>query len=479
MVDKEKINKPFKKVYKDNNDGRHKIKYADGTIYLINNAHNISPLDNRYRDLILEMAELFSDFNMVRAKVMIEVEYFKHLCKHKIGKLKEVLVVDFDSFDNIYRNFTDDDYHTIQDKEKKTHHDIKAIEYFVRDKFKSLDFEDRWLEYIHFGLTSQDIVSLANAKILDTCMKIIGDKFISFMKELNEFSKIHNKTIIIARTHGQPAIPTSIGREMTVFVYRLQQIMDKIGSTEIKCKFGGAIGNMIAHYDSFPDENWDSIINKFVNDMGVQRSFVTTQTDNYDSFCTIFDHMRGICNIMIDLCRDMWMYISRDYFSMKVSKEFVGSSTMPQKINPINFESAEGNFEIAAMWFDFLSNKLRISRLQRDLTDSTVIRNIGIPFGHFQLALANINKAFNILQVNRSIIKEELENSYFTLAEAVQTRLRKEGYTSAYEEVKDHFRGINTMDRKQYHIIIAKIEGIPYKLREELTDLKPEDYYRG
>lgn len=470
-------------IYKDNSDGRHKIKYADGTIDLINQAHNICPLDSRYRNNILEISEFFSDFNMVRAKVMVEVEYFKHLYDKRIGGFKEVkkaLVEDnMEILDNVYKNFTDEDYHVICDKEKNTKHDIKAIEYFVRERFKELEVEDKWLEYIHFGLTSQDVVSLANAKILDVCMGFLGDKFMSFLSELNDFSKLYNKTIIIARTHGQPAIPTSIGREMTVFVYRLQQMMDKIGSTEIKCKFGGAIGNMMAHYSAFPDENWDNILNEFVSKMGLKRSYITTQTDNYDSFCTIFDHLRGLCNIMIDLCSDIWMYISMNYFKLKVDKDFVGSSTMPQKVNPVYFESAEGNFEIAAMWFDFLSNKLRKSRLQRDLTDSTVIRNLGMPFGYFKTALNSVTKGFEMLSVNKSIIKEELDNSYFVLAEAIQTRLRKEGYTSSYETIKEKFIGITSMNREQFHRVIADIEDIPYELREQFFDMKPEDYYRG
>lgn len=470
-------------VFIDTNDGCYKVKYPDGSVDQINQAHCISPLDNRYRDSIFEMRELFSDFNLVRTKVMIEVEYFKHLCEHEIGelgKIKHGLVKgNMVRLNIVYEQFTDDDYHTIKTIEKSTHHDIKAIECFVRDRFKILGIEDRLLEYVHFGLTSQDIVSLANAKILNTCMEILGNKFIGFMREMNEFSKAHNDVIIVARTHGQPAIPTSLGREITVYTYRLQMMMDKIATTKIKCKFGGAIGNMAAHYDSFPDVNWSKVLEEFVQSQGVERSYITTQTDNYDSFCTVFDHMRGISNIMTDLCRDMWMYISMDYFTLKVSKEFVGSSTMPQKVNPVNFESAEGNFEIATMWYGFLSNKLRISRLQRDLTDSTVIRNLGLPFAHFQLALKSMDRGFNMLKVNRSIIKEELNNSYFILAEALQTRLRKEGYTSAYDKIKEHFRGLNTMNRDEYHKVLAKIEDIPYDLREKLTDMKPEDYYRS
>lgn len=470
-------------VYKDTTDGRYKVRYPDSSVDLINKAHNLSPLDNRYGGSVNEMRELFSDFNMTRAKVMVEVEYFKHLYEHRIGGfsvIKRGLVEDnMDRLNTVYVDFTDDDYYAIKNIEKSTHHDIKAIEYFVRDKFKKLDVEDRWLEYVHFGLTSQDVVSLANAKILSTCMEILGTRFTNFMKELNDFSKAHNDVIMVARTHGQPAIPTSIGREITVYTYRLQMMMDKIAAINIKCKFGGAIGNMAAHYDSFPDVNWSKILEDFTKSMGVDRSYVTTQTDNYDSFCTVFDHMRGISNIMIDLCRDMWMYISRDYFSLKVSKEFVGSSTMPQKVNPVNFESAEGNFEIATMWYGFLSDKLRISRLQRDLTDSTVIRNLGLPFAHFQLAMKSIDRGFNMLEVNRSIIQEELDNSYFILAEALQTRLRKKGYTSAYDKIKEHFRGLNTMNREEYHKVLAKIEDIPYELREELIDMKPEDYYRG
>lgn len=470
-------------VYKDDSDNRYRIKYPDGTIDLINRAHNISPLDSKYKDLILEMVELFSDFNLVRAKVMVEVDYFKYLYENRIGEFKDIkhslVEDDIDLLNDIYMNFSDDDYNIIKEKEKDTHHDIKAIEYFVRDRLKEHDVEDKWLEYVHFGLTSQDIVSLSNAKILDACMGILGSKFLLFMNELNDFSVKHNDKVIVGRTHGKPAIPTSIGREITVFTYRLQQIMDRIGSMEIKCKFGGAVGNMMAMYDSLPEEDWDNLLNQFVMDMGLQRSLVTTQTDNYDSFCTIFDSIRSLCNILIDFCRDMWMYISRDYFIIKTGKKQVGSSTMPQKVNPIKFENAEGNLEIAVMWFGFLSDKLRKSRLQRDLSDSTVIRNIGIPFGHFQLAISNISRGIKQLDVNEDVINEELQNSYFILAEAVQTRLRKNGYSMAYDEARKLFQGIIKMNRKQYHATISKIKDIPYEFREELFDLKPEDYYRG
>jgi len=243
-------------------------------------------------------------------------------------------------------------------------------------------------------------------------------------------------------------------------------------------KFGGAVGNMAAHYDALPEENWGALLNEFVGTFGIQRSFVTTQVDNYDSFCSIFDHMRGLSQIMIDMSRDMWTYISMDYFSLKVEKGTVGSSTMPQKVNPINFENAEGNFEICTMWYGFMSNKFRISRLQRDLTDSTVSRNIGVPFGHFQLALDSMTRGFKQLKINRSIIKEELDNSYFILAEHLQTRLRKEGYTSAYETIKDLFQGVSKMNRTDYHAVISKIKDIPYEFMENLFDMKPEDYYR-
>lgn len=471
-------------IYRDNIDGKYKIKYADGTVDIINKAHNLSPLDNRYRHRIPEIAELFSDFNMTRAKVMVEVTYFKHLYINKVAGFKGVKesivnTIDIDDIDHIFTQFTDDDYRTIQAIERETDHDIKAIEYFVRSKLANYGIKKKWLEYVHFGLTSQDVVSLAYTKVIRTCVEILASKIISFMKNLNEFSKKHNKVIMVARTHGQPAIPTSVGREMTIFVYRMQQMLDKISNTELKCKFGGAIGNMAAHYDAFPDVNWENVLNKFVDTMGVQRTYVTTQTDNYDSLCTIFDHMRGISNIMIDLCKDMWTYISMNYFKINVGKNTVGSSTMPQKVNPIYFENAEGNLEISVMWFNFLSNKLRISRLQRDLTDSTVIRNVGIPFGHFQLSIDSMTRAFSILEVNKSIIKKELDNSYFILAESIQTRLRKEGYTSAYEKIKEHFRGIISMNRKQFHEVISAIDGIPYEFREKLFDMKPEDYYRS
>lgn len=442
-------------------------------------AININPLDSRYREKIVPLVSYFSDFALVKQKAMIETLYFIRITELLGGRTnrdpinKNLLIR--------LQNFNEHDYTRIQQLEAECKHDIKAVELWLREVIvQTSSHSKKERELIHIGLTSQDIVSSSYAVSIN---KYLDDQLREQLKQviykLEAFAKDNMESVFIARTHGQPAIPTSMGREMMVYCHRLYEAIMPIRELRMSAKFGGAIGNLAAHqFIEFDERTWKLVIESLFNSDELANTPITTgttQVDNYRSLCHMLDHLRAYANILIDLCRDMWHYISLGYFNIKVDANHVGSSTMPQKINPIQFENAEGNLEIFVMWCSFLTDKLSKSRLQRDLTDSTVIRNIGSVFGYLHLALDSLEKGLGSLSIDKSILKKELENNFQVLGEAVQSMLRKEGHTSAYMAVKEHFIG-QSMDKQKYVDAIKRLEIEDEELEYKLQCLEPQDY---
>lgn len=451
--------------------------------------HCINPLDSRYSKKIESVSKIFSDFNLTRIKVNVELTYFAFLVKHheKLGikQLKDISIEKLDAeIAIIVTEFDEKDFNEIADIEKATNHDIKAIEYYVHRKLISTQlFTPLELNFVHFGLTSQDVVSLSYAIAFKDYFNGVSSEQVADIKQLlHKLGEDMKGDIIIAKTHGQSALPTSIGRELNIFSERINSMIQRYKTNEISAKFGGAIGNSAAHKFAFPDADWETMLSLYCYSCHkIRRSDYTTQTDNYDSFAPNFDCIKQIALILIDLCRDIWQYISIGYFNISATKTFVGSSTMPQKINPIDFENAEGNLEIVVMWLEFLSKKLRTSRLQRDLSDSTVMRNLGIPFGHFSLAIKSIVTGLSKLSVDKDVINNELEHSYHILAEAVQIELKKHDngddvYENVYEIVKERFIGIKNMNDIEYRSIIASFN-IPDPIKDKLYSLEPKHYF--
>ena len=436
----------------------------------------ISPLDGRYRQKVEELDIYFSEFGLIRYRLMVEIEYFIALCDIPLPQLIDFRKDNFKVLRAFYEDFDLQDAEKIKDKEKVTNHDVKAIEYFLKDKFFQAGF-GKWSEFIHFGLTSQDINNTAiPLSIKDALINVYFPILYEVRETLANFANEWKDIPMLARTHGQPASPTRLGKEIEVFIARIDGQTKYFGQIPFSAKFGGATGNFNAHKVAYPDIDWLSFANNFVNDeLGLQRSHPTTQIEHYDNLAALFDNMRRINVILIDLARDFWSYISMDYFRQKIKKGEIGSSTMPHKINPIDFENCEGNLGYANAIFEYLSMKLPISRLQRDLTDSTVLRNTGVPFGHSVIAFKALLKGLNKLIVNTDKITSDLDNNWAVVTEAIQTILRREGYPKPYEALLDLTRTNQKITPESLINFIKNLE-LTDEVKAELRAITPFNY---
>ncbi|HUX57188.1 MAG TPA: adenylosuccinate lyase [Bacteroidales bacterium] len=436
----------------------------------------ISPLDGRYRHKVDELDLYFSEFGLIRYRMMVEIEYFIALCNIPLPQLIDFKKDNFKVLRSIYEDFNLSDASKIKEKEKITNHDVKAIEYFLKDKFYQEGF-DKWSEFIHFGLTSQDINNTAvPLSIKDALINVYFPILYELRETLASFADEWKDIPMLARTHGQPASPTRLGKEISVFIARIDGQSKYFGQIPYSAKFGGATGNFNAHKVAYPDIDWISFANNFVNeDLGLLRSHPTTQIEHYDNLAALFDNMRRINVILTDLARDLWTYISMDYFRQKIKKGEIGSSAMPHKVNPIDFENCEGNLGYANAIFEHLSMKLPISRLQRDLTDSTVARNIGVPVGHTVIAFNSLLKGLNKLIVNTDKIKSDLENNWAVVAEAIQTILRREGYPRPYEALLELTRTHQKITCESITNFIENLD-LSYEIKKELKEITPFNY---
>ena len=437
---------------------------------------NISPIDGRYHAKVSELSDYFSEYALIKFRIYVEIEYFIALTELPISQLK-----DFDSENRgklrkIYKKFNIEECKLIKDTEQKINHDVKAVEYYLKDKFEELGF-GKWKEFIHFGLTSQDINNTAiPISFRDSLIDVYAPLLEDLINTLSEMAIAWTKIPMLARTHGQPASPTMLGKEIRVFIERLSKQRNVFNSIPFSAKFGGATGNFNAHFVAYPDIDWILFADEFVSArLGLERCRYTTQIEHYDNLAAAFDGLKRINTILIDMCRDLWTYISMDYFKQKINKDEVGSSAMPHKVNPIDFENAEGNLGIANALFEHLSAKLPISRLQRDLTDSTVLRNIGVPMAHSILAFKSILKGLKKMQVNEQKIHEDLDNNWAVIAEAVQTILRREGYPHPYEALKELTRNGEKITKETMRIFIDGLE-ISEDIKEQLRGITPFNY---
>ena len=442
----------------------------------LNALTSISPVDGRYRQNTKDLAKYFSEYALIKYRVVVEIEYFISLCDAPLPQLKNIDRSVFASLRGIYKNFSEQDAQSVKDIEKVTNHDVKAVEYFIKDKFDHLGLE-KHKEFIHFGLTSQDINNTAVPLSLKDAVK---EKYLPelnlVIKKLEDLSSEWTKIPLLARTHGQPASPTRLGKEIEVFVVRLKKQREHLFNIPFSAKFGGATGNFNAHVVAYPEVNWRKFGNRFVNEiLGLDRSDPTTQIEHYDNMAALFDAMKRINNILLDLDRDIWTYISMDYFKQKIKEGEVGSSAMPHKVNPIDFENSEGNIGIANSLFTHLSAKLPISRLQRDLTDSTVLRNLGVPISHTSIAFKSLIRGLNKLIIKEEKISEDLEKNWAVVAEAIQTILRREGYPSPYETLKKLTRTNSIVSKKSIAKFVESLE-ISQKLKNELKSISPQNY---
>jgi adenylosuccinate lyase len=432
----------------------------------------ISPIDGRYRNQLQQLDEYFSEYALIKYRVLIEIEYFLFLADTRLFKLPAKARAGVKA---IAENFSLEDAASIKETEKITNHDVKAVEYFIKSKLENLQLQDL-KEWVHFGLTSQDI---NNTSIPLSWKQAMEFEYLPAL--LNLINNLHALAIewkdisLLARTHGQPASPTRLGKEIMVFVERLKNQVELLVQVPYAAKFGGATGNFNAHYIAYPKKNWLQLGNQFVESLGLQRQQFTTQIEHYDNLAAHFDALKRINTILIDLCRDIWTYISMDYFKQKTKKGEIGSSAMPHKVNPIDFENAEGNLGMASAILEHLAGKLPISRLQRDLTDSTVLRNIGVPFAHIMLAIRSVEKGLGKLVLNEKKIQEDLEANWAVVAEAIQTILRRENYPNPYEALKELTRGKAAIDKKAIHSFIRSLK-ISSELKKELLAITPSNY---
>ena len=441
----------------------------------LNSLNAISPIDGRYHEKTKNYSSYFSEYALIKYRVLIEIEYFLALSKSEISIFKDFPKELISSIRNIYIKFSKKDAEDVKEIEKETNHDVKAVEYFIKNKFKELDL-DKYLEYIHFGLTSQDINNTAiPLSIKDALSTIYVPELTELINLIDKKNYEYSEIPMLARTHGQAASPTRLGKEFEVFKIRLSEQLKFLNSIPIAAKFGGATGNFNAHKVAFPKVDWKKFAGSLVNDLGLYHSFPTTQIEHYDHLASLFDCMKRINTILIDFNRDMWSYISMDYFKQKINKNEVGSSAMPHKVNPIDFENSEGNLGIANSIFEHLSAKLPISRLQRDLTDSTVLRNIGVPFGHTSIAFKSTVKGINKLIVNREKIESDLNNNWAVIAEAIQTILRREGYPNPYETLKELTRKNSEINKTTIHQFIDSLK-INTEIKNELKKISPQNY---
>ena len=443
----------------------------------------ISPIDGRYRGKTESLASYFSEYALIRYRVRVEIEYFITLCELPLPQLHDFDHGLFPVLRAIYADFTEQDAQRVKDIEKITNHDVKAVEYFIKEKFDEISADDRYpslekyKEFIHFGLTSQDI---NNTSVPLSIKEALHDVFFPQVQELIDlltaYAEEWKDVPILAKTHGQPASPTRLGKEVMVFVYRLTKQLDELKRAEITAKFGGATGNFNAHHVAYPDKDWREFGNRFVSEkLGLVREQYTTQISNYDQLGTVFDAMRRINTIIIDLDRDFWMYISMEYFKQKIKQGEVGSSAMPHKVNPIDFENSEGNMGVANAILQFLAQKLPISRLQRDLTDSTVLRNVGVPMGHAVIAIQSTLKGLRKLILNEEKLAEDLENTWAVVAEAIQTILRREAYPHPYEALKALTRTNERMTEQTIHQFIQTLN-VSDAVKAELMAITPWNY---
>ena len=434
---------------------------------------SISPIDGRYRNQLQHLDEYFSEFALIKYRVKVEIKYFIYLGEQKFFKITPVLKK---QLLKVIETFSLDDAQKIKDTESITNHDVKAVEYFLKEKLKELGCEDL-REWIHFGLTSQDINNTAIPLLWKDAIEFeYLPSVINLQHELFNLSKKWKNIPMLARTHGQPASPTILGKEIMVFVERIEKQIEQFSYIPFTGKFGGATGNFNAHYAAYPKKDWITFANKFLEDkLGIQRQQYTTQIEHYDLLAAHFDNIKRINTILIDLCRDIWTYISMDYFKQQIKKGEVGSSAMPHKVNPIDFENAEGNLGMANALLEHLSAKLPVSRLQRDLTDSTVIRNIGVPLAHTILAIKSLEKGLKKLILNQQKIIADLEDNWAVLAEAIQTILRRENYPKPYEALKELTRGNSNITRQVIHKFIDKLVVSP-TIKKELKLLTPKSY---
>ena len=436
----------------------------------------ISPVDGRYRGKTSDLARYFSEFGLIKYRVLVEIEYFILLCEIPLPQLRAFRPEQFATLREIYTGFTANDAQRIKDIEKTTNHDVKAVEYFIKEEFDALGFPE-FKEFIHFGLTSQDINNTATPKTLKDGMENVFLPNLKQVKQqLEALAEQWKEVPMLARTHGQPASPTRLGKEIEVFIERIIVQCTRLTQIPFSAKFGGATGNFNAHKAAYPKIDWVAFGNKFVNErLELDRSQTTTQIEHYDNMAATFDAIKRINNILIDLSRDMWTYISMNYFKQKIKKGEVGSSAMPHKVNPIDFENAEGNFGIANALFEHLSAKLPISRLQRDLTDSTVLRNIGVPIAHSVIGLQSLLKGLGKLILNEKALDTDLENNWAVVAEAIQTILRREGYPNPYEALRDLTRTNEVINQASIAKFIDTLE-VSNKVKTELKTFTPQNY---
>ena len=446
----------------------------------LNELTAVSPIDGRYRSKTEPLAGYFSEYALIRYRVRVEIEYFIALCELPLPQLQNVNHQLFELLRNVYRNLTPADAQRVKDIEKVTNHDVKAVEYYIKeqiDQQPQLSEFKAYKEFIHFGLTSQDI---NNTSVPLSIKEALEEVYIPLLEELieqlNDYAEQWKIVPMLAKTHGQPASPTRLGKEVMVYVYRLEEQLRGLKEIPLTAKFGGATGNFNAHHVSYPQYDWREFGNSFVSEkLGLEREQYTTQISNYDWLGALFDALRRINTIVVDLDRDFWMYISMDYFKQKIKAGEVGSSAMPHKVNPIDYENSEGNLGIANAILQFLAAKLPVSRLQRDLTDSTVLRNVGVPMGHALIAFQSTLKGLRKLILNEEKLQEDLDNTWAVVAEAIQTILRREGYPNPYETLKALTRTNEKLTAEKIHSFIETLE-VGEDVKEELRAISPSTY---
>lgn len=436
----------------------------------------VSPIDGRYRGKTAPLADYFSEYALIRYRIRVEIEYFITLCELPLPQLKGFDHKLFEPLRDIYRRFDETQAARVKEIERTTNHDVKAVEYFIKEQFDNIGGPEACKEFIHFGLTSQDINNTAvPLSVKEALQTVYYPQVEELINQLKQYAEAWKDVPMLAKTHGQPASPTRLGKEVMVYVYRLTEQLNALKGCKITAKFGGATGNFNAHHVAYPQYDWRTFGNRFIEKLGLEREQWTTQISNYDHLGALFDAVRRINTIMIDLNRDFWMYISMDYFKQKIKPGEVGSSAMPHKVNPIDYENSEGNLGIANAMLQFLARKLPVSRLQRDLTDSTVLRNIGVPFGHSVIAIQSTLKGLRKLILNEEKLHSDLEATWAVVAEAIQTVLRREAYPHPYEALKALTRTNAKMNEETIHAFIKELE-VSDGVKAELMAITPWNY---
>jgi hypothetical protein len=437
----------------------------------------VSPIDGRYRSKTESLADYFSEYALIRYRVRVEIEYFITLCELPLPQLESFNSALFEQLRDIYRNFDEASAARVKEIESITNHDVKAVEYFIKEEFDKIGGLDDYKEFIHFGLTSQDINNTSvPLSVKEALEEVFYPQVEELIAQLKEYAEAWKDVPMLAKTHGQPASPTRLGKEVEVYVYRLSEQLATLRNCKMTAKFGGATGNFNAHHVAYPQHDWRAFGNRFVSEkLGLEREQWTTQISNYDHLGSVFDAIRRINTIIIDLDRDFWMYISMEYFKQKIKAGEVGSSAMPHKVNPIDFENSEGNLGIANAILQFLAQKLPVSRLQRDLTDSTVLRNVGVPVGHSIISIQSTLKGLRKLILNEEKLREDLENTWAVVAEAIQTILRREAYPHPYEALKALTRTNEKMTEETIHAFVQTLN-VSDSVKAELMAITPYNY---